>query len=207
MATVLLFLEQPATALLLGLGGGSLVRFLRAHRAGLDITVVERDRAVVSIAREFFEIPEDGPDFRVVEADARSAVTEREPQADLIFADLFDGGGLPGWIREAPVYAACRNHLSPGGALVSNLWVDKDDESLRVMGGIREAFDGRTLVITLEGYRNLIVLAFDAPPAHLDFCTLYERAEDLGARTAIDFPRLLTGMRDANLVDDQGFVL
>ena len=207
MMVALLFLERPAKALLLGLGGGSLVRFLRHHLAGLDITAIESDEVVISVAREFFAIPDDGADFRIIRADARALIEEPELTVDLVLADLFDEQGLPQWMYEPAFHRACRERLSNHGVLVTNLWLEAEDEFLHVMGGIRDAFEARTLIVTVEGFHNLVVLAFQSQPECLDFETLYRRAATLGNRTGIDFAGMLTGMRETNLIDDRGFVV
>ncbi len=49
----------PATVLQIGLGSASITRFLRKHRPGARITVVEISHEVVAAARQFFKLPDD----------------------------------------------------------------------------------------------------------------------------------------------------
>src|SRR5258706_15525308 len=58
MAALLLF-PQPRSVLMIGLGAGSLAKFLYYHFAGVRITVVEIDPAVVDVARNYFFLPDD----------------------------------------------------------------------------------------------------------------------------------------------------
>jgi len=55
----LLLHEDVRSVLLLGLGGGSLVRALRHVRAKLGIHAVEYRQPVIDIAQQFFALPDD----------------------------------------------------------------------------------------------------------------------------------------------------
>src|SRR5260370_34846025 len=48
--------ERPVAALLLGLGGGAMCRHLAADLPDCAVTVVERDGAVIDLARPFFHV-------------------------------------------------------------------------------------------------------------------------------------------------------
>jgi spermidine synthase len=206
MMAALLFVEAPESVLMLGLGGASQLRFLRHHVAPAGITVIESNADVIAIARRYFALPAAGAGLRVVNADARAGIPTDDPAADLILLDLFTAGGMPNWLREPALHQRCRQRLSAQGVLAANLWVDSDDELLQVMDGVQTAFEQRTLVLDVPGYRNLVVLAFNNTP-RLDFASLTARARGLGARTGLDYPTLLRRMRASNLSDDSGFLI
>jgi len=65
----LLLKPDPKRVALLGLGGVSLARALRAARHGIRILGVERRAAVIDIARMYFDLP-DGRHFTAVCAEA-----------------------------------------------------------------------------------------------------------------------------------------
>jgi precorrin-6B methylase 2 len=107
--------------LVLGLGGGSAARVLRALAPQARIIGVERDRQVLRLARRRLGLGELGVD--VVEADARAWLARLRRRFDLIVEDLFVGSGRavhkPDWLGGA-VLAQLARRLSPGGILVSN---------------------------------------------------------------------------------------
>ena len=69
MMGFLLFLPEPRSILMLGLGGGSLARYCRRHLPAARLTAVEIDADVIAF-REQFLLPAEGERFRVVRADA-----------------------------------------------------------------------------------------------------------------------------------------
>jgi len=206
MMAGLLFLDAPGSVLMLGLGGGSQARFLRHHFPDTPITAWERDAEVVAIARRDFGLGEEDDGVRIIIDDARSVIDFDEPAADLILLDLFGAGGMSPWMREADIYKRCRRHLTRHGVLAVNFWIDEDDEFLEVLNGIQRAFEERTLLLAVPGYRNFVVLAFDTPP-RLDFAYLRGRAAELGERTGVDYAAFVAGMRESNYSDESGFVL
>ena len=200
MMTALLFVGSPHRVALLGLGGGSLARFLRHAYPSARITAVERDEAVIHAAREFFCLPGADEGCTILAGDARERLGELAP-VDLLAVDLFDRAGLPEWVAQADFYEGCRERLRPQGVLVANLWMSADDEDLALIGGLRDAFAQRVLLVLVEGYRNLIALAFPRRPETTDFATLYRRAAALEKRTGLAHSAFVTGMRQAHAHD------
>ena len=206
MMAALLFHDDPRQILLLGLGGGSMVRFLLHHQTSSFLHVVENQADCLHIAERFFLIAEE-PRLQVTVSDARSAMVDWEPAQDLIFIDIFVAQGLPPWVCEAAFFQDCHRALNDTGIVIANLWLASDDEFLTVMDGIRTVFSQRTLLLVVEGYRNLIVLGFKSPPSTVSLPELYARGRTLRARTGIDFPRLLDTIRQANFVHDNSLII
>ena len=206
MMAPLLFHDNPQRVLLLGLGGGSMVRFLRHHQPSSYLWVIEKEMECVQIAQDFFHI-EPAEQLKVTVADARLAITACDQAQDLLFVDVFVAEGLPDWVGEESFFQDCHDALNDTGIVVANLWVADEDEFFAVIAGIRDVFSRRTLVLTVEGYRNLVVLAFKSEPRHTNLPTLYARARCLRARTGIDFPKLLDTLRQANPVHKNALVI
>ena len=205
MMAALLFNPEPSHVALVGLGGGSFVRFFRHHCPRAAISAIEHDERVIALAYAHFGL--DRESVSIYTADARIALAQAGPQVDLALIDLFDSEGLPGWMYQRELYELAAGRLTEVGILVANLWMETDDEFFGVMHGIREVFASRTLVLTVIGYRNLAVLAFKREPAELCLRALYERARALRTRFAIDFPALLGLLRETNLVHRGALVL
>ncbi len=107
--------------LVLGLGGGSAARVLRALAPQAQIVGVERDPEVLRVARRRLGLSDLG--VEVVEADARVYLARLRRSFDLIIEDLFVGSGRqvhkPDWLAGAAL-ARLAGRLAPGGLLVSN---------------------------------------------------------------------------------------
>lgn len=121
MVASLLFAPEPAEVLVIGLGGGTLSKFCHRHLPDCVVTTVEIDSAIIERRAEFF-IPDDGPRFRVVHADALDYLEGREGIADLILLDAFDPEGLPEALCSVHFYRLCREALREGGVMAANLW-------------------------------------------------------------------------------------
>jgi len=170
--------RRAPRVLLLGYGGGSAARIVRALHPQARIVGVEVDPDVVAAAREHFDVDALGVELHTGDARAflrRAHVRARRRAAeryDLILEDVFVGRGdlvrKPDWIPH-PAHDQARACLRPGGVLVANTI----DEAGRIQAALRTAF--RHLVrIEVEDYDNRIFAASDAPLS----------ARDLRARLA-----------------------
>jgi len=108
--------REPRSALLLGLGGGAMLRHLTAYLPGCEVTVVEREPAVRSIARRYFHVR-----HSVVMAEAGEVVAAARHAFDVVLVDLYDAGGAAETKRR--FWRDCLGALRPGGALGIN-WAE-----------------------------------------------------------------------------------
>ncbi len=118
-----LLTPRPASALILGLGGGAIANYLHARVAGLDLDAVDIDPEVVRLAKDHFDVPREHPRYRCHVADARQFL-ERAPAEqrwDMIFLDAFRGVHVPYHLKTAEFHAAVLARLSPHGVVVANL--------------------------------------------------------------------------------------
>ena len=83
MTAALLFNPQPQRALLVGLGGGSLAKFLLHHFPDCQIDVVELRKEVVNLAYDYFQLPLDNR-LNVVIGDASALNRFRYPDDLLV---------------------------------------------------------------------------------------------------------------------------
>lgn len=159
MLLVLLFC-QPQRALVLGVGGGSLVTALHHCIPGIRITAVELRQAVIDLAYRYFQMPR-GKRIEVLCRNADSFLYNDQPRkTDVIFADLYHGTGVDDLQLRADFIARCAELLKENGWLVLNCWNEhREDEVLRA--SLREHFaDIRTV---LTGSRNWVILAGKTP--------------------------------------------
>lgn len=132
--------ERPQAALLLGLGGGAMCRHLAAYLPQCAATVVERDAAIIDLARRFFHIT--GPIHR---GDAQEVVADSVASYDVVLVDLYDGSGATG--VEPGFWRDCARALRPGGCLAVNWAAFVDDETAREEARRITAAAGRSLFV------------------------------------------------------------
>ncbi|ADO49065.1 spermidine synthase [[Enterobacter] lignolyticus] len=111
---------EPSSALVLGLGGGGLVRALHAMDCAMPVDVVELRPAVIRIAREWFTLPETDA-IRYFPEDAVSFLArETGRRYPLVFADLYLAWEMDPIQGIEAFLAHCRAQLCDGGWLVIN---------------------------------------------------------------------------------------
>jgi len=117
MAVVLTCVQR---VLVLGLGGGSLVRSLHAYNGEITMDVVELRASVVSVAQHYFCLPDSARVHYLVE-DAGGFITQESTEAyDLIFSDLYSADAMSPVQSKDSFLAACAEQLSARGWLVMN---------------------------------------------------------------------------------------
>jgi spermidine synthase len=145
---------RRSRVLLLGLGGGSAARVVRAVAPRARILGVEIDPQVVRLARRHFDL--DALDVEVSVADAREFLRGTRRRFDAVLEDVFVGRGRdivkPEGLPEPGLRHAARL-IAPGGVLASNTL----DETSAVRATLRELFPGQ-LEIGVEGYDNRILV-------------------------------------------------
>lgn len=120
MAGVLMFVPEPARLAVVGLGGGSLVRFCHRHLPRTVVTAVESNPHVIAL-RGRFAVPPDGARLRVVHDDGAHHVATTDERYDAILVDAFDRGGMPEALGTRRFYDDSLDALRPGGVLAVNL--------------------------------------------------------------------------------------
>lgn len=189
LMSALLFTGPPGAALILGLGGGALARFLLHFFPQCQVAAVEKRALVIDVARAFFHLPED-PRLQLYLTDAAAFLRGPAAAHDLVLVDLHDPEGMAPLVSRPDFFAQCRQQLGPGGVLAINLWAgSREDDLKRIMRHLRLEFDHRVLYLPVAGKRNCVALGLSLPPPPLPL--LQERAAQLQAALGIDFARLL----------------
>jgi spermidine synthase len=138
----LLFVPEPRSVLMIGLGGGSFSGLIRRALPEAFIDVVEINPVVVEAAKGFFGLVEDAK-YRVHLADGAAFVQDAKARYDLIFADGGSGDGIPEVLTTDRFFSALRERLTPTGVLVVNLGLD-DRMNAAIARRIEAAFGGGT---------------------------------------------------------------
>lgn len=145
--------HRRRSVLVLGLGGGSAARVVRALAPGARIVGVELDREVVATARRWFDL--DALDVEVVIADAREFLARDRTRYDAVLDDVFVGSASrvrkPDWLPEPGLRDAAAR-VAAGGVLASNAI----REAAAVARTVRALFGGG-VSIGIEGFHNRIL--------------------------------------------------
>ncbi len=183
------FRPKQEHALIVGLGGGAMIHFLRRYDPGVKIDVVEIDPVVVRIAGEFFGV-RGGGNLRVITADAVDYLAETPSRYDVIYLDAFlkpsgdtDRTGVPLRLRTVRFYQSVERKLRPGGLVVFNL--NPHAGLQEDIGTIRAAF-AQVYVFRLPGHEGAVVVASTARE-RVPRTTVLERAAELDRRFRASF--------------------
>ena len=150
--------EWPRQALAIGLGAGSVVKFLRRYRPGCRITAVEIEPRVVAAARQHFKLPEEDQCLSIVVGDGADFVARARRRFDLILVDGYDANASTGRLNTLPFLLDCRSLLSERGLLVSNLLSRRKDFG-DALASLRQGFEGRVLALPPCDAGNVVALA------------------------------------------------
>ena len=174
MLAALLWQPRPARIGIIGLGGGSQVKFLHRHLRESALEVVENHPGVIALRRDF-GIPDDDARLQVVLDDGARFVASRPGRYDVLLVDGYDDRGIPEALDTPAFHRDCRAALAPGGVLASNLHCE--DPSPHVTR-LAAAFGAdRLLVVGEERMSNHVAFAWtgDAPDGR-DGCVAAARA-------------------------------
>jgi SAM-dependent methyltransferase len=157
LAAPLLWLPpaRRRSVLILGLGGGSAARLLRAIAPRARLVGVERDRQVIRAARRWFDL--DALALEVVESDALAYLRRARRRFDLVIEDVFVGRGRALRKPEGlthPGLALAARRCAPGGLVVCNT-LDESGAVARALAGLFPAL----LCVEIEDYDNRVLVA------------------------------------------------
>jgi len=174
----------PKSVLLIGLGAGSLVKFLYRHRPHAALTVVELSPQVVAAATQYFKLPDDPARLVVEVGDGAAYVASATRRFDLILLDGFDGRGRAGALDTTEFYRAARQRLSATGFLVANL-LDRGRGVGASVARIVDAFDQRALILPPCDSGNTVAIAAAGRTVAVELLELTERARALKRETGL----------------------
>lgn len=197
MLAPLLFLPSPRRVLLIGLGGGSIAKFLLHHFPDIHVDVVELREKVVTVARNWFDLPDDER-LRVFVEDGGHFVRNATDTWDLVLVDAFDRRGIAYSVCGLEFFGALRTRLHPAGLLAINLW-SRDLVGLEdMLDDIATAFEAPVIRLPVHGKDNVIAIAGGPPLSRRATCSLSDRARELESRLGLEFPSLLRTLRKHN---------
>jgi spermidine synthase len=166
MMGFLLFDSQPVNMAMIGLGGGSLLKFCYHHLPDARFTVVEINPLVIALRQEF-EVPDDAKRINIVCADGADFIQSTSERFDVLLVDGFDSQGQASSLCSQAFYDDCYRALSPNGVLVANLHHDDPDHAV-FTERMRLAFEGNLREVASEEKSNSILFARKGRPISVD---------------------------------------
>ncbi len=192
MMGFLLFRKRPRNVLMLGLGGGSLVKYCYRHLPDTRLTVVEIDPRVIAL-RSHFQVPRDDSRLTVVNADGCTYVKSLiggGKSIDVLLVDAFDRFGIAASVTEKLFLRDAKRALSSGGIFVMNLLAVHED-CRRYIEDIRSVFGDPVIMTAIADTGNVIVFAGGALKRRRRVIGIQRRAQQIEARLGLHFPTLL----------------
>ena len=188
MMAGLLFRESadwPRRALLIGLGAGSLAKFLYRHRPDCRITVIEINPQVEFVARQYFKLPDDPRRLEVRIGCGADFMLDGDSQFDYILVDGFDADARPGDLDTISFYLACRARLTDDGLFCVNL-LGRNRGFAASVRRIEEAFAGSVAVFPSCDSGNTMAFASPGHAVDIPLDTLRARAAALKKTSGLD---------------------
>jgi spermidine synthase len=201
-----LFTPEPERVLLIGLGAGSMVRFLERFDSKVRIDAVDIDPVVLDVARDYFGTRE-SERVHLIAADGFDFVERAEAVYDVIYLDAFlkpmpakgatpdaatdvDASGVPRRLKTIETYRKMQSKLRPGGVIVVNLHYMTLNEDVTTL---REAL-GRGHLFDVPGSGNYILVGTSSED-EVSPSELFTRGQAVDARLGADFSFAELGRR------------
>ena len=184
-------LQEPERVLVLGVGGGSLIKFLLHHFHSAVIDAVDLRQAVINVAHEYFDMPMNNYRLSFHVTDFRNyliAANNQRRLYDLILIDLFsadeDGNIIIGLDEHIK---SIKSLLGDNGMMAINI-LDGNIDALSCLNELKTLFAGTVYEIPVDGV-NTIALAtknvLNDFPSEVEF-QYYETKHMLSARKFLD---------------------
>ena len=197
MLAFLLFCPKPRDVLMVGLGGGSMARFVHQKMPGTRVSVVEINPGVVTVARKYFHFPEEDERLGIVIGNGAEVVPRRPASCDVLVVDGFVDGSPAKDLCAQAFYDAAYAALREGGVMVANFMSD-DKRMEAYCGRIEKAFGRRPALVLAEEEDNFIAFARRGGPPRIAWAELKARARAAKALFGLPLGESLESLRRHN---------
>lgn len=165
--------EEPGDLLVLGLGGGSVVKSFA--KSGWTVDAVEIDPVIVRTARKYFGL--DSKDATVFTMDARRYLRTHDKRYDIIILDAFGSSAIPFHLVTTEAFAEVADHLKPDGVFSINF------ETV----GWHHPLTAALTATLQEHFSNVVALPMAEPPNKLGNMVM------TAANRPLEFPEGMLG--------------
>ncbi len=183
MMGFLLFKQSPGTIAMIGLGGGSLVKYCYRNLPQASIVVAENSPEVIAL-KDHFHIPENDHRLQIRCQDGRDLVRHADGDYDILLVDGFDHTGQPPQLCSQAFYDDCFQALAPEGIMVVNL-LGRSVDMTHYLDRIRRSFDGAAIAVDALDSNNMIVFACKGQLLDMSDQAVMNKLKELEPRHAL----------------------
>ena len=208
MMGFLLFSNQVKNVLTIGLGGGSVPKYIWQNCPEIVQTIIEINLQMINIARSHFDVPNNDARFNVMEGDGLVYLAQSQQSTDCLMIDAFDAHGIPADFCSQDFFDMCALSLTTNGIFVINLWgSDKNFDGY--LQRIERSFNNQTLMLPTGKPGNIVVFGFKninlEHSPDLKIANLRKRAKNLEAHHKIEFLSFIDKLCDHNSHNNKQF--
>ena len=196
MMGFLAFQPNPKQILIIGLGGGSLVKYCHRHLPTTRITAVEIDPDVLALRSQFL-VPPDDDRLTVIQADGADHVArmaDRGERINALLVDAYDHTGIAHSVVERSFVQNAKQILGTNGVFVMNLVAESADVK-RHIETVRQVF-GDTVVVAMPRGGNLVIFAGETLQDPRRARIAMRNAEHVEDRLGLFFPTLIQHLNE-----------
>lgn len=196
----------PRSVLMIGLGAGSLTKFIYRQLPGSKITVVEIDPMVQAAARQFFKLPSENERLNIEIGDGFDYMHEGKRRFDLILVDGYDENARAGSLDSDSFYTACRARLTRSGLVAFNFFGHRRGHKASV-ARLNSAFDRRTIFLPPCESGNVIGFGFGDESLQVSKEQLLTRANEVKSTMGLDLRPTLSRLRLVQTMPDGQLII
>src|SRR5690606_5930448 len=153
------FRSEETSILILGLGGGDVVKQLRNNfKSNASITAVEIDPVIIEIALKEFDIIPNNK-LEIVNNDANVFLKYTKEHYNLIIVDLFNDVTIPEFVFQTEFIKSVYNVLHLNGSIIFNTFILSDVHKVRnkkFVDNLKRYFSVKEFA-NLYGHNHLII--------------------------------------------------
>lgn len=111
-------IKNAKEVLLMGVGGGTLVKLLNSINPDIKITGIEIDRQMVKAGEDYLDF--DVSEINIIYGNAFQEISKLQQKYDLIIIDLFCGRLIPEELQNEKFLQQLKSHLTKNGCVIFN---------------------------------------------------------------------------------------
>ncbi len=155
--TTLIKPEETDSLCIIGLAAGTAAKEYTTIYGPLHIDGVELDPEIVEVGRQLFAMNE--PNLNVAVQDGRRFLSQSDRKYDIIIADAYRQPYIPFHLATREFFDLAREHLNPGGVVVTNVGRTARDFSLvDVMATTMDQVFETIFILDVPGDSNSLVI-------------------------------------------------
>lgn len=192
-----LLIKIPKKILVIGIGGGSFLRFLHFHFPQAKIDAADNCMETLEIAKRYFSLPKSNQ-VNIFCESGETFLQKCCQKYDLIMIDAFDQKGMAPSIYNDKALSLCKNNLKSDGLLCSNLWSANRECLEHIKSSFKKNFN-QALYIPVPLKGNIIALATKQPIHWQSLHPKRKIVQEMSDKLEVDFIKMVKIARRTNM--------